>query len=1270
MACSDDSDCINRLTSIECVNWKCFCGSDCRNQRFQKHEFANVDVIETEKKGYGLRALDDLPQGTFVYEYIGEVISEGRFRKRAEEYKSNGNKHFYFMMLQKGEYIDATTKGCLARFCNHSCNPNCYVDKWVVGDKLRMGIFTKRDILKGEEITFDYNVDRYGSDAQPCYCGEPNCIGILGGKTQTEAVNKLPQLVLDALDMDDQDEDTWLSNNEKRKKKKRAEEELDEDYILDEEDDDYSASLPTKPITVHSVSKIMSSLMQSREEWLVRKLINRIANTDDKKIHLQVMNMHGYRIFNNLLRDWKTKTDDLSLIQKVLEIMTKWPRLTRNKISSSKIEVTVEEISKECEEEEITELAKTLLSEWSSLKIAYRIPRRERKTTEETKDEAESEDNSNHKASSTTATEEFDATGRLIKKTEASSSSTRLHTFGTFDNNDSKHNTPFSSQQPPFKKFKKFDPPNQDRYADLRLPEGPRKIVMAQRAAAAAQAAQAQAAVAGMQSLEGGLPPGWHSAKAPSGRAYYYNRALGITQWDRPVSQLVKNIHSASQENMRQKSLESGVGADENGNNNDTEESRKATQERMLQKIIEQALDSNKMSSTGTATSTMASITSAPMSGQPSLIRNSSTTQLSRHSSVPIASESSNLDLHAYGHEQSNALDSLDMNGFGTAGGSTMFGYNSDERSLSPQILDGPGVSPGLEAFTDHYSEAQIRILQKSFAKVVPNIVVRYKDYIGHEKVKIYSREIVHILVSKELRGKPAKISPDLTTEKRTKIKVFVKTYMAKVVQKIKALQELQQAGSSKASDTPLASKPYSDFQESQSSTNMSNNHSNDLFDSSSNMPSLLSQQLVKLDDVSALSSLSSPLTADTNMEATSTTDFSTAALSSSSLAANQAPGYTNTANGTTTSTNVQAAGIRGTIPSAPAGFNNKDYSQQQQHSSKARTLSNSGLNEGENKFGFKGQAHSSMEQHYQSQQFGSGNDGNSNTGSSTNIHYSKHSSRYSNKFGNGSFRDSKRLDSFSNGSNEFGASDSSTPASGNAIGSDGSSNKTGNPDLSFKRQNSNFRDSSASANPHYASESFRNYKASPSASSLSNTNTNNTNGSSSSTSWSAQQKLVMMAPPQYGDDYAGGDDCNETEVGMAALNAYNNNNNNTTTEKVDGLNDTNYNETLENGEDYNHHENGADEEHESGNDHEMDHHNHRRQGYDRGRGGYHNRRGGRGGFYRNKRGGGKNNNGGNGNKKFGGSGHGHNGNKFMNGHGNNKGKFAGNRGKFKKNGW
>jgi histone-lysine N-methyltransferase SETD2 len=60
------------------------------------------------------------------------------------------------------QFIDATKKGDIGRFANHSCNPNCYVSKWFVGKRIRMGIFAKRKIFKDEELTFNYNVDRYG----------------------------------------------------------------------------------------------------------------------------------------------------------------------------------------------------------------------------------------------------------------------------------------------------------------------------------------------------------------------------------------------------------------------------------------------------------------------------------------------------------------------------------------------------------------------------------------------------------------------------------------------------------------------------------------------------------------------------------------------------------------------------------------------------------------------------------------------------------------------------------------------------------------------------------------------------------------------------------------------------------------------------------------------------------------------------------------------------------------------------------------------------
>ena len=195
-ACDEDSCCVNRATKIECADDPA-CGSACQNQRFQRRQYANISVIKTEKKGYGLRLDTDLQSNDFIIEYIGEVISESLFWERMIDYDKEGLKHFYFMFLSKGEFIDGTRKGNLGRFCNHSCTPNCYIEKWVVGNQLRIGIFAERNIMAGEELVINYNVNRYGADPQPCYCAESNCTGYIGGKTQTKRATKLSRATVD-----------------------------------------------------------------------------------------------------------------------------------------------------------------------------------------------------------------------------------------------------------------------------------------------------------------------------------------------------------------------------------------------------------------------------------------------------------------------------------------------------------------------------------------------------------------------------------------------------------------------------------------------------------------------------------------------------------------------------------------------------------------------------------------------------------------------------------------------------------------------------------------------------------------------------------------------------------------------------------------------------------------------------------------------------------------------------------------------------------------
>ncbi|EKD20268.1 uncharacterized protein L3040_007280 [Drepanopeziza brunnea f. sp. 'multigermtubi'] len=359
-ACGEDSDCINRATKMECVGGECNCGSGCQNQRFQQKQYADVSVFKTEKKGYGLRANVDLDANDFIFEYIGEVINEPTFRRRTVQYDQEGIKHFYFMSLTKHEFVDATKKGNLGRFCNHSCNPNCYVDKWVVGEKLRMGIFAERNIKAGEELVFNYNVDRYGADPQPCYCGEANCTGYIGGKTQTERATKLSHATIEALGIDDGD--GWDSAVAKKPRKKKT----------GEDDEEYVNNVQPKGLDEEGVRKVMAALMQCKEKWIAVKLLGRIQRCDDDRVRNRVVQMHGYQILRSTLNMWK---EDNNVILQVLDILYKFPRLTLNKIEDSKIESTIIELSTS-EHEDVASESARLLAEWKKLDRGYRIPRK------------------------------------------------------------------------------------------------------------------------------------------------------------------------------------------------------------------------------------------------------------------------------------------------------------------------------------------------------------------------------------------------------------------------------------------------------------------------------------------------------------------------------------------------------------------------------------------------------------------------------------------------------------------------------------------------------------------------------------------------------------------------------------------------------------------------------------------------------------------------------------------------------------------------------
>ncbi|XP_012266706.2 histone-lysine N-methyltransferase NSD2 isoform X2 [Athalia rosae] len=192
--CAPETDCLNRILSIECSPGICPAGVKCGNQAFVRRQYPAMEPFHTAGRGWGLRALESIKAGRFVVEYVGEVIDEAEYKRRLQRKKESKDENFYFLTIDNFRMIDAEPKGNLSRFMNHSCQPNCETQKWTVNGDTRIGLFALRDIDPSEELTFNYNLACDGETRKPCLCGAPNCSGFIGLKVQKlmQQLNNMP----------------------------------------------------------------------------------------------------------------------------------------------------------------------------------------------------------------------------------------------------------------------------------------------------------------------------------------------------------------------------------------------------------------------------------------------------------------------------------------------------------------------------------------------------------------------------------------------------------------------------------------------------------------------------------------------------------------------------------------------------------------------------------------------------------------------------------------------------------------------------------------------------------------------------------------------------------------------------------------------------------------------------------------------------------------------------------------------------------------------
>ncbi|TSK72083.1 Histone-lysine N-methyltransferase EHMT1 [Bagarius yarrelli] len=161
---------------FEC-NHACSCWRTCKNRVVQNGLRIRLQLFRTQKMGWGVRTLQDIPRGTFVCEYVGEIISD------AEADVREIDSYLFSLDSKVGDMycIDARFYGNISRFINHHCEPNLFPCRVFTSHQdLRfphIAFFASKNISAGDELGFDYGDHFWDVKGKlfSCQCGSSQC---------------------------------------------------------------------------------------------------------------------------------------------------------------------------------------------------------------------------------------------------------------------------------------------------------------------------------------------------------------------------------------------------------------------------------------------------------------------------------------------------------------------------------------------------------------------------------------------------------------------------------------------------------------------------------------------------------------------------------------------------------------------------------------------------------------------------------------------------------------------------------------------------------------------------------------------------------------------------------------------------------------------------------------------------------------------------------------------------------------------------------------
>lgn len=124
----------------------------------------NFTIMKAAKgAGFGLSTKVHFKKGDFVIEYTGKK----HLSKDVEEHTGK-----YLFEINKTYTIDGATRSNLARYINHSCAPNCEVEI----TKGKILVMARKNIVAGEELTYDYGKEYFNEFIKPIGCKCSKCL--------------------------------------------------------------------------------------------------------------------------------------------------------------------------------------------------------------------------------------------------------------------------------------------------------------------------------------------------------------------------------------------------------------------------------------------------------------------------------------------------------------------------------------------------------------------------------------------------------------------------------------------------------------------------------------------------------------------------------------------------------------------------------------------------------------------------------------------------------------------------------------------------------------------------------------------------------------------------------------------------------------------------------------------------------------------------------------------------------------------------------------